>query len=192
MFRCANCSNFFETADHFTAHNSNWCRTQHQNAELEQQKSSKLFAESDRSVNSTDRAMSERDRREEMTQHLAQLEGLSTNCADCAKITFDFRAHLTKHSSAAATSQPNISDENVDNAAPAEATPTEATPVRMTRQRLETIGRQAASLTDSRPGSVVEVRPAPEEVARESPKIDKKLERRPSRCQCYKTFFLRH
>ena len=123
-----------------------------------------------------------------MIQHLAHLEGLSANCNDCSKISIDFRAHLTKHPNTTTALQqqqqqltPNISNDSVNTS----VTQADVTPMRVTRQRLETIGRQAAASqsSDSRPGSVVEVRTASDEVARESPKPGKVSERRPSRVE---------
>ena len=195
MFRCVACSNFFESAETLSAHNYRWCRMHHQSTESHHLGVSKLFTEMDNSTGSSDRNMSERDRREEMIQHLAHLEGLSANCNDCTKISIDFRAHLTKHpnTTAALVQQqlqqqqqqqkqvPNAYNDSVVNTS---VTLTDATPMRVTRQRLETIGRQAAASqsSDSRPSSVVEVRTAPDDLpAQDSPKAGKVAERRPSR-----------
>ena len=180
LYRCYSCSNFFQSVDELNAHNTLWCQMQYRNAaELNV---SKLFPEPEVSNASTDRTMSDRDRREEMIQHLAHLEALSNSCNDCTKQTIDFRAHLTMHSNATLLppQQQNVASDDVDN-----ATTVEVTPIRVTRQRLETIGRQAAaSLPDSRPGSVVEIRPTVDEVvAQESSKPEKTIERRPSRVE---------
>ena len=145
LFKCLQCSKYFETIDKLTEHSSNWC----QHSGLEPQHVSKLFTDTEVSNNSTDRRISERDRREEMIQHLAQLEALSSQCNDCTTLTIDFRAHLTKHPSAAVTSQPT------ENISVTENEPT-TTPVRVTRQLLESRGRPTA---DARPNSAIETQP---------------------------------
>jgi hypothetical protein len=102
---------------------------------------SRLFPETEAARSPSDKSMSERDRREEMLQHLAHLEALAAHCGDCTKLSLDFRAHLTKHS---ATAPPEAAEA---------AVPADAAPVRITRQRLETIGRQTS---EARPDSVVQ------------------------------------
>ena len=93
LYRCFACSNYFETVDKLTDHNSVWCQMSYRTVELQQQQHvSKLFSEPETSTgNSTDRNMSDRDRREEMIQHLAHLEALSSHCNDCTRLTIDFR-----------------------------------------------------------------------------------------------------
>ena len=113
LYRCYSCSNFFQSVDELNAHNTLWCQMQYRNAaELNV---SKLFPEPEVSNASTDRTMSDRDRREEMIQHLAHLEALSNSCNDCTKQTIDFRAHLTMHSNATLLppQQQNVASDDV-------------------------------------------------------------------------------
>ena len=192
LYRCYACSSYFETIDKLTDHNSLWCQMQYRTVELQQQNVSKLFSEPEVSTNLSDKNMSERDRREEMIQHLAHLEALSAHCPDCTKVTLDFRAHLTTHSNATSsvqtkTSQPSVPTENVETT----ITPTDSTPVRVTRQRLETIGRQVATLSESRPSSVTEICPTKNsekeiEVVQEVSKVvqpEQQVEKRPTRIE---------
>ena len=140
LFKCLQCSKYFETIDKLIEHSSNWCQI----SGLEPQHVSNPFTDTEVLTNPTDRRISERDRREEMIQHLAQLEALSSHCNDCTTLTIDFRAHLTKHPSAAVTLQPT------ENISVTETEPT-TTSVRVTRQLLESRGRPTA---ETRPKSV--------------------------------------
>jgi hypothetical protein len=159
LYRCYACSSYFETIDKLTDHNSLWCQMQYRTVELQQQNLSKLFSEPEVSTSLSDKNMSERDRREEMIQHLAHLEALSAHCPDCTKVTLDFRAHLTSHSNATSSGHHKTTQHIIQSENPETITPTDSTPVRVTRQRLETIGRQVAGLSESRPSSVTEVCP---------------------------------
>ena len=108
-FKCFACQSYFENPQQLSSHNVRWCQMLHSEPEF----SSKIFnaipnaehshnPSEENQANSSSRMEEENDLTdkeafEKMNEHLAHLEALSFNCAECQKIGLDYRAHLVHH-----------------------------------------------------------------------------------------------
>ena len=104
-FKCFACQSYFENPQQLSSHNVRWCQMLHS----EQEFSSKIFnaiptensnnpsEENQSSQMEEENDLTDKEAFEKMNEHLAHLEALSFNCAECQKIGLDYRAHLVHH-----------------------------------------------------------------------------------------------
>ena len=102
-FKCFACQSYFENPQQLSSHNVRWCQMLHS----EQEFPSKIFNAKEEQSNSENQEgakeqqeeneLTDKEAFEKMNEHLAHLEALSFNCAECQKIGLDYRAHLVHH-----------------------------------------------------------------------------------------------